>query len=473
MAINFHEVTGLGEATLGRETTCLAINSREFVRSDPADLPRFKPASDEDSKQFGAPPDGSPRVRGRWVSFLGAGAMVAVGYMDPGNWATALGSGAKYGYQLLSVVLAASLMGLLLQWVASKVGVVTGRDLAQLCRERYSRRTTVFLWITCEIAIIACDVAEVVGSAVALQLLLGVSLTVGVLMSAVGTFMILAVQSRGQRSLQIVIATLIFFVAFCFVVELALADPSWHGALVGLAPSPMLLRDAGMVWFAAGILGATVMPHNLYLHSALVKDHAKDGDVRIISDVMKSVNIDTFASLGLAFIVNAALLIVAAAVFHASGHYDVSDLADAHRLIAPLVGSQWASILFAGALLACGLNATVTGTLAGQVVMDGFLQLKSAPWVRALLTRALALGPALLAVGAFGEHGSNQLLVASQVVLSVQLPLAAIPLVRLSSDAGLMGHFRIKRIPLLAAWVCIAIVMALNAALLLQLMVEA
>jgi manganese transport protein len=448
-------------------TNSSALDQTGSADNPPSDL---VPASGLNHR--GEPPDGAPRVRGRWFSFIGAGALVAVGYMDPGNWATALGSGAKYGYQLLSVVLAASLMGLLLQWVASKVGVVTGRDLAQLCRARYSRRTTVFLWITCEIAIIACDVAEVVGSAVALQLLLGVSLTVGVLMSAVGTFAMLALQSRGQRPLQIVITTLIFFVGFCFVVELALANPSWRGALAGLAPPAALLRDAGMVWLAAGILGATVMPHNLYLHSALVKDHAKSGDDEAISDAMKGVNIDTFASLSLAFTVNASLLIVAAAVFHASGHYDVSDLADAHRLIAPLVGSQWASAIFAAALLACGLNATVTGTLAGQAVMEGFLQLKIARWARALLTRTLAIGPALLAVGAFGEHGSNQLLVASQVVLSLQLPLAVIPLVRFASDAGLMGRWRVKRIPLALAWLCAGIIVVLNVALLWQLVTD-
>ncbi|KXU94016.1 divalent metal cation transporter [Caballeronia megalochromosomata] len=389
--------------------------------------------------------------------------------MDPGNWATALGSGAKYGYQMLSVVLVASLMGLLLQWVASTVGVVTSRDLAQLCRERYSRRTAILLWIACEIAIVACDVAEVVGSAVALQLLLGVSLTVGVLMSAGGTIAMLALQSRGQRPLQAVIAALIFFIGFCFVVELALADPSWHRALAGLAPPAALLRDSGMIWLAAGILGATVMPHNLYLHSALVKNHATSGSRRAVSAAIKAVNIDTFVSLSLAFLVNAALLIVAAAVFHERGYVDVSDLADAHRLIAPLVGSKWAGIVFAAALLACGLNATVTGTLAGQVVMEGFLQLKSARWVRATLTRALAMGPALLAVGAFGEHGSNQLLIASQVVLSLQLPLAVIPLVRFASDAKLMRDRHLRRIPLTLAWICAIVIVMLNVMLLWQL----
>ncbi|RQR33327.1 divalent metal cation transporter [Burkholderia sp. Bp9142] len=451
----------------------MAVGSRDRVQTLSAEAPSYAPHPGSESNHLGAPQDESPRVRRRWFSFLGAGAMIAVGYMDPGNWATSLGSGAKYGYQLLCVVLASSLMGVLLQWIASKVGVVTGRDLAQLCRESYSRRTTVFLWITCEVAIIACDVAEVVGSAVALQLLLGVSLTVGVLMSAIGTFAMLALQSRGQRPLEIVITTLILFIGFCFVIELALANPSWHAALAGLAPSPALLRDAGMIWFAAGILGATVMPHNLYLHSALVKDYARRGDDQSISDAIKGVNIDTFGSLGMAFIVNAALLIVAAAVFHASGHYEVSDLADAHRLIAPLVGSHWAGILFAAALLACGLNATVTGTLAGQAVMEGFLTLKSPRWVRALLTRTLAIGPALLAVGAFGEHGSNELLVASQVVLSLQLPLATIPLVKFASDRKLMGRFRVMRVPLALAWLCVGVIVVLNAALIWQLVTGA
>ncbi|WP_051180310.1 Nramp family divalent metal transporter [Caballeronia insecticola] len=415
--------------------------------------------------------DGGPRTphpRGRWYSFAGAGALVAVGYMDPGNWATALASGARYGYSLLFVVLLASLMGMLLQWIASRVGVVTGRDLAQLCRERYSRRTTLVLWIACEIAIIACDVAEVVGSAVALQMLFGLSLTAGVLCSAVGTFAMLALQSRGRRPLQRAVTALILFVSFCFVVELALAHPVWSNALRGLAPSRELLRDAGMLWLAAGVLGATVMPHNLYLHSALVKEHAPARDDSTVERALTGVNIDTFASLSLAFVVNASLLIVAAAVFHASGHFDVDDLADAHRLIAPLVGSHWAGVVFAVALLACGLNATVTGTLAGQAVMEGFLRLKMARWARALLTRGLAIGPALVAVAAFGQHGSNTLLVATQVVLSLQLPLAVIPLVRFASDAALMGRWRVARVPLALAWGCAGIIVALNGAMLWQ-----
>ncbi|SMG06322.1 Nramp family divalent metal transporter [Paraburkholderia susongensis] len=412
---------------------------------------------------------GEPTRPAHWFSFLGAGALIAVGYIDPGNWATALGAGAGYGYRLLGIVLLASLMGMLMQWLSSRLGVVTGRDLAQLCRERTGRRGTLFLWATSEVAIIACDVAEVVGSAVALQLLLGVSLTVGVMMSAVCTFALLALRHQGGRRLEAVIAALIGFVGLCFVVQLALARPDWRAALAGTAPSLELLRNAGMVWLAAGIVGATVMPHNLYLHSALVKHHAPDGSDPQIKVALHVVNLDTFGSLAFAFVINAALLIVAAAVFYASGHRNVTDLADAHRLIAPLVGSRWASILFAAALLACGLSATVTGTLAGQTVMEGFLRIRLPRWKRALLTRALAIGPALLAVALFGPHGSNQLLVASQVVLSLQLPLAVVPLIRYASDARLMRSWRVRGVPLMLAWLSAAFIVLLNAALLWQL----
>ena len=419
---------------------------------------RRRPRSDGDG----------PRRPAHWFSFVGAGALIAVGYMDPGNWATALAGGASFGYQLLGVVLASSLMAMLLQWVSSRLGVVTGRDLAQVCRERCSRRVTIFLWLASEVAIIACDVAEVVGSAVALQMLLGVSLTVGVLLSAVGTFAMLALQQHGRRTLEATVVALIVFVGLCFVVELALARPDWHAALAGVVPNPDLLRNAGMVWLAAGILGATVMPHNLYLHSALVKRHAPEDDDAGIANALRGVNYDTFGSLSLAFVINAALLIVAAAVFHASGHTDVTDLADAHRLIAPIVGTHWAAILFAAALLACGLSATVTGTLAGQAVMEGFLQLKLPRWQRALLTRSLAMGPALAAVALFGPHGSNQLLVASQVVLSLQLPLAVVPLIHYASDRRLMGPWRVHGVPLVLAWLAAACILTLNGALLWQ-----
>ena len=405
-----------------------------------------------------------PRPR-NWLGFIGAGALVAVGYMDPGNWATALAGGASYGYRLLDVVLISSLMAMLLQWISSRLGVVTGRDLAQLCRERTGRPTTLLLWMTSEIAIIACDVAEVVGSAVALQLLFGVSLNTGVLMSAVCTFAMLALQRHGRRTLETAVVALIMFVGLCFVIELALARPDWQAALTGAAPSPELLRNAGMVWLAAGIVGATVMPHNLYLHSALVKTHARSASDADIAHALRGVNFGTFSTLSFAFVINAALLIVSAAVFHASGHHDVTDLADAHRLIAPIVSSRWAAILFAAALLACGLSATVTGTLAGQAVMEGFLRIRLPRWQRALLTRSLAIGPALVAVAMFGPHGSAQLLVASQVVLSLQLPLAVVPLIRFASDAQLMRGWRVRGVPLVLAWMCAAGIVALNGAL--------
>ncbi|MFG7295409.1 Nramp family divalent metal transporter [Burkholderia pseudomallei] len=411
---------------------------------------------------------GGPGAGRRWAAFVGAGVLVAVGYMDPGNWATALAGGAGYGYTLLGVVIAASLMAMLLQWLAARIGVVSGRDLAQLCRERFDPRATVLLWIAAEIAIVACDVAEVVGAAVALQMLLGVSLSTGVLVSAVGTLAMLALERHGRRTLEAAIASLIFFVGLCFVIEVALAQPDWHAALAGAAPSPRLLREPSMLWLAAGILGATVMPHNLYLHSMLVKHHASARDEPSIRRALFGVNLDTFVSLGFAFVINAALLIVAAAVFHASGHDDVTDLADAHRLIAPLVGNRWAGPLFAAALLACGLSATVTGTLAGQAIMEGFLKLTLPRWQRALLTRALAIGPALAAVGLFGQHGSNQLLVASQVVLSLQLPLAMVPLVVFASSRALMGRWRVRGLPLAAAWMCAAAIVALNGALVWQ-----
>lgn len=410
----------------------------------------------------------------RWFTFAGAGALVAVGYMDPGNWATALASGAQYGYELIGVVALASVIAMLLQWVSARIGVVTGRDLAELSRERFSRRTTVALWLASEVAIIACDVAEVVGSAVALQLLLHVPLWTGVLLSAVGTFAILALHRQGRRTLEATVAALILFVALCFVAQVALARPDWGDALGGFVPSAAFVRDAGMVWLAAGIVGATVMPHNLYLHSALVKRHTptQAGDERetdrTIATTMRGVSIDNFGSLSFAFVINAALLVVAAAVFHANGHTQVNDLADAHRLLAPLVGSHWASLLFASALLACGLNSTVTGTLAGQIVMEGFVRLRMSAARRALITRSVAIVPALIAVAAFGEHGSGQLLVASQVVLSLQLPLVVIPMLRFASDRALMGRWRVRGLPLALAWVSAALILGLNVALMAQ-----
>jgi len=407
------------------------------------------------------------------LSFLGAGALVAVGYMDPGNWATAIAGGAKYGYSLLSVIALASLIAVLLQWIAARVGVVTGRDLAQLCRERFPRRVTFMLWVASEVAIIACDVAEVVGSAVALQLLFHVDLWLGVLISAIVTLAMLAVQRCGERKLEAMIAGLILMVGLCFVAQLAMAQPNWSDVLGGMAPSKALIQDAGMLWLAAGIVGATVMPHNLYLHSSLVRRYSPtvtDRDTRqsTLVQTLRGMNVDTFGSLGFAFLINAALLILAAAVFHANGLTDVSDLADAHRLLAPLLHSDLASLLFAVALLACGLNSTVTGTLAGQAVMEGFLDLKISRMQRALLTRSVAIGPALVAVWAYGEHGSANLLVASQVVLSLTLPLAVIPLIMFGANKELMGTWRVRGIALLLALLSALFILVLNGALIFQ-----
>jgi manganese transport protein len=438
-----------------------------------------------------------PTARPARATFLGAGALVAVGYMDPGNWATAISGGAKYGYALLSVIAIASIMAMLLQWIAARIGVVTGRDLAQLSRERFSRRTVIGLWLASEVAIIACDVAEVVGSAVALQLLLHVNLWIGVLMSAFATVAMLAAQRHGQRTLEVVVATLILLVALCFVAQLAMAMPDWHAVAGGFAPSAELVRNAGMVWLAAGIVGATVMPHNLYLHSALVSKHgpatkeiaaskvSAPVDARAartdagasltagarataMQHALRGVTLDMMGALGFAFLINAALLILAAATFNASGMTEVTDLADAHRLLDPLLHSGWASLLFAVALLACGLNSTVTGTLAGQAVMEGFIALRISQTRRALLTRGLAIVPALVAVGLFGEHGSAQLLVASQVVLSLSLPLAVVPLILFASNRELMGQWRVRGIPLAAAWTSAAAIVLLNGALLWQ-----
>ncbi|WP_347556703.1 Nramp family divalent metal transporter [Robbsia sp. KACC 23696] len=435
--------------------------------------------------------------------------MIAVGYMDPGNWATDLAAGAQFGYTLLSVVLLASVAAMLLQWTASRVGLVTGRDLAQLCRDRFGRRTATFLWVTSEIAIIACDVAEVVGSAVALQLLLGVSLSVGVVLCAIATVAMLGLRRLGARAIEIAVTALILFVGTSFAAQLAAVHPDWSAVAQGLVPTPELIRHAGMVWLAAGILGATVMPHNLYLHSALVKRHVHDeergnrsGDPgavvtasnagddavpsasspafhlpphasvapSVIDGALRTVGIDTFAALTLAFFINAALLVLAAAVFHEAGWTQINDLADAHRLLAPLAGNGWSATLFACALLACGLNSTVTGTLAGQVVMEGFMRWRLQEWQRTLLTRALALGPALLAVAWYGPQGSNRLLVASQVVLSMQLPLAVIPLMLFAQNRALMGRWAVRGIRSALNWGITAAIVLLNGLLIVQLL---
>jgi manganese transport protein len=419
--------------------------------------------------------DAPPARRNGWLSTLGPGALIAVGYMDPGNWATALVGGSRYGYRLLAVIVLASLLAMLLQWIAARVGVVTGRDLAQLCRERSPRWAVIPFWLASEVAIVGCDVAEVVGSAVALQMLLRVPLWLGVLLAALMTMAFFVVGRRGRRRLEIAVMVLIALVVACLAAQLAAVRPDWAAAAQGLAPDPALLRDAGMLWLAAGIVGATVMPHNLYLHSALVKHYAPSGPrkrvlrlairQRAVARVLKAVGIGSVASLMLALLVNAALLILAAAVFHAGPAGGVDDLAAAQRLLAPALHARWPGVLFALALLCCGVNSMFTATLAGQAVMEGFLNLRMSRLRRALITRALALGPALLAVAAYGEHGSAPLLVASQVLLSLQLPLAMLPLLRFACDRELMGVWRLGPVLGALAWSGALLLVALNAAL--------
>jgi manganese transport protein len=411
-------------------------------------------------------PGSRPPRPGTWLPFVGSGALVAVGYMDPGNWATALAGGASYGYTLLSVVVMSSLMAMLLQWVSSRLGVVTGRDLAQLCRERTGRRTTLFLWVASEIAIIACDVAEVVGSAVALQLLFGVSLTAGVLMSAVGTFAMLALQRHGHRTLETAVVGLILFVGLCFVIELVLARPDWRAALTGAVPSAELLRTAGMVWLSAGILGATVMPHNLYLHTAVVQSRAYAEGLPAKREAIRFASIDSTVALCLALLVNSAILITAAAVFHAGGRTEVAEIQEAYELLTPMVGTAVAATLFAVALLACGLNATVTATLAGQVVMEGFLGLQLPPVIRRLVTRLVAIVPAVIVTWFYGASGTAQLLILSQVVLCLQLPFAVVPLMLFASDRKRLGLLTAPRWQLVLGWAATVLILAMNLKLL-------
>jgi manganese transport protein len=415
--------------------------------------------------------------RRRAFAMLGPGALVAVGYMDPGNWAAALVGGSRYGYRLLAAIVLASLLAMLLQWIAARVGVVTGRDLAQLCRERSPRWAAIPLWLASEVAIVGCDVAEVVGSAVALQMLLRVPLWLGVLLAALMTMAFFLAGRRGRRRLEVAVAALIALVVACLAVQLAVARPDWGAAARGLVPDPALLRDAGVLWLAVGIVGATVMPHNLYLHSALVKGYVPPSPrrqarpamrQRAVARVLKAVGIDSVASLSLALLVNAALLILAAAVFHAGHAGGVDDLAAAQHLLAPALHARWPGVLFALALLCCGVNSMLTVTLAGQAVMEGFLGLRMSRLRRAVLTRALALGPALFAVAAYGEHGSAPLLVASQVLLSLQLPLAMLPLLRFACDRGLMGAWRLGPVAGALAWSGALLLVALNVALVWQ-----
>ena len=395
-------------------------------------------------------------------AFAGPGYLVAVGYMDPGNWATAIAGGSAFGYTLLSVVMLANLMAIVLQSLSARLGIATGRDLAQACRDHYSPRASFVLWLTAELAICATDLAEIIGTAIALNLLFGIPLTWGVIITVADVLLILALQARGFRYMEAFIIALMLVIAACFAVQIALSQPQWAEVAAGFAPSTQIVINPGMLYVAIGILGATVMPHNLYLHSALVQTRGFDESVVGRREAIRYATIDSTAALLFALLINAAILIVAAAAFHARGHTQIAEIQDAHKLLAPLLGAGIASTLFAVALLASGQNSTITGTLAGQIVMEGFLDLRLPPWLRRLATRLVAIVPAMIMTLNYGASGMAQLLVLSQVILSMQLPFAVIPLVHFTRDRAKMGELVSPRWLTTTAWTMAALIIVLN-----------
>ncbi|MCE0482761.1 MAG: Nramp family divalent metal transporter [Methylacidiphilales bacterium] len=427
--------------------------------------------------QHDAPSPSLPEVNGSIVvpggksfwrklaAFTGPGYVIAVGYMDPGNWATDLAGGAQFGYTLLSIILLSNFMAILLQHLSLKLGIVTGRDLAQACRDHYSLPVTIFLWVLCELAIAACDLAEVVGMAIGLQLLFGIPLLTGCIITCLDVLIVLYLQNKGFRYLEALIIALVVTIAMCFLIEIFLSKPVFGGILFGMMPSPEILKNQAMLYVSIGIIGATVMPHNLYLHSSIVQTRRIEPTSEGKREAIRFATIDsTVALMGAAF-VNGAILIVAAAVFHFSGHQDVADIQSAYKLLSPLLGVGFASTLFACGLLASGQNSTLTGTLAGQIVMEGFLHIRLRPWLRRLVTRAIAIVPAVIVIGIYGEDKTNDLLVASQVALSMQLGFAVWPLMRLTSDRKKMDEFVNPRWMKILGWIVTWMIIVLNAKL--------
>jgi manganese transport protein len=399
------------------------------------------------------------------LAFLGPGYLIAVGYMDPGNWATSLAGGSRFGYTLLFVALLSNLMAIVLQSLCTRLGVGAGRDLAQACRDSFPRWVSWPLWLSAEIAITATDLAEVIGTAIGLNLLFHIPLDIGVIITAADVFLILALQAFGFRWIEAFVVTMLGVIAACFAVQIAMADPNWGAVLRGFAPSAEILVNPQMLYLALGILGATVMPHNLYLHSGLVQTRGYGNGVGEKREAIKLANIDSALALCLALVINASILILAAATFHRIGKVDVAELDQAHAFLAPLLGSTIAPTLFAIALLCCGLNSTITATLAGQIVMEGFLNLRIAPWLRRLVTRMIAIVPAVVVTIWAGQKATGQLLIFSQVVLSLQLPFAVVPLVLFTASRAKMGPYVAPRwLTLLAALVA-AVIIALNAKL--------
>jgi manganese transport protein len=406
----------------------------------------------------------------KMAAFSGPGFVIAVGYMDPGNWATDLAGGARFGYTLLSVILLSSVMAILLQHLSLKLGIATGRDLAQACRDHYSTPVVWILWVLCELAIAACDLAEIVGMAIGLKLLFGIPLLVGCIITGLDVLIVLYLQNKGFRYLEALIVALIFAIVLCFFIEIYISRPSFIGVLAGMTPSPQILTNPDMLYVSIGILGATVMPHNLYLHSSIVQTRRIAPEPAAKREAIRFATIDSTVALLGATVANAAILIVAAAVFHFSGHQDVADIQTAYQLLAPLLGVGFASTFFAVGLIAAGQNSTLTGTLAGQVVMEGFLNLRMRPWLRRLLTRAIAIVPAVIVIGFYGEEKTNDLLIASQVALSAQLGFAVWPLMRFTSSRAKMGEFVNPLWLKLAGWGVTVLIIGLNGMLLVQML---
>src|SRR6266700_712151 len=447
----------------------MAVQSMESAPSETGwKRPRGNPSLSEVFGSIRTRPTGS--FWRKLVAFLGPGYLVAVGYMEPGNWATSLAGGSKFGYALLTVALLSNLMAVLLQALCARLGIGAGRDLAQACRDAFPRWASWPLWIVTEIAICATDLAEVIGTAIGLNLLFGVPLEIGVLITALDVFLILWMQNLGFRYVEAFIVTLLGVIAICFGIQIALANPEWGAVIRGFAPTTDILTNPDMLYLAIGIIGATVMPHNLFLHSGVVQTRRFGESIEDKREAIKLATIDSTIALTFALVINAAILILAAATFNKTGQTEVAELGEVHKLIAPLLGSGWAPTLFAIALLCCGMNSTVTATLAGQIVMEGFIDIRLPPWARRLTTRAIAIVPAAAVTIWYGEAGTAKLLILSQVVLGLALPFSVIPLVMFTADRAKMGELVAPRwVSALAALVAVALIV-LNLKLLYDLL---
>ena len=441
--------------------TSVAVGVPGAVFDDFTELPRSLP-----QVHRSIPAPGPAVERSAWrrlLVYVGPGYLVAVGYMDPGNWATSLAGGSQFGYALLSVVLVSNLMAMLFQAAAVRLGIGAGLDLAQACRQHFSAEVSFLLWVLCEIAIVACNLAEVIGMAIGLNLLFGLPLVVGVVVTLLDVLLLLALQKRGFRWLEAAIIALVATVGLCFAFQMVWLQPQLAAVLAGFVPQPRIVTDPAMLYLAVGIVGATVMPHNLYLHSALVQTRRHDRSVAGKREAIRFGTMDSTMALGLALLINAAIMVLAGGAFHRPGTPPVSELGEAYRLLSPLLGVGIASALFGVALICSGLSSSVTGTLAGQIVMEGFLHIRMSPGARALLTRGIAIVPAVIVTAWYGSAGTNSLLVFSQVVLSLQLPFAIVPLLLFTTRRKYLGEYAFSRPASMLLWAAASVIIGLNA----------